>query len=339
MANDTASCFVPRTPYQYDEQTGDNIYNITPLVQDALELERGNVTVHVTLNLRRRGQGQSRDKRSLEKVNRNQDQQALLVLFSRDETFLKQFAELREKQLIIMEKKHQTENFLEGLSVWDRRFSRKKREINLEKEREMTERQEGKELGTTDRLDADGKDRETTDASRTFTVWRENTLDARNNDWKTTDSLDTNRKELGTTNATDAGENGRETNASDAIRKERVKRATGNRKLCERRDLHIDFEEMGWGQWIVYPKRFNAYMCVGKCPTPIPQQYAPTNHAVMQSLARLARRAYPTPEQQAPPRPCCVPSKLYPISMLYYEYGEIVVRHHKGMVVDDCACR
>ena len=123
------------------------------------------------------------------------------------------------------------------------------------------------------------------------------------------------------------------------LRDSRPKRATknGNKKhLCERKDLYIDFEELGWGEWIVYPKRFNAYMCSGKCPSPVDQPYTPTNHAVMQSLLRLARRGN---GGEPVPKPCCVPSKLYPISMLYYEYGEIVVRHHEGMIVDECGCR
>ena len=111
----------------------------------------------------------------------------------------------------------------------------------------------------------------------------------------------------------------------------------GKRGLCERKDLYIDFEQMGWGKWEVYPKRFNAFMCSGDARPQVDQPFTPTNHAVMQSLMRLASKASGT--QPLVPRPCCVPSKLYPISMLYYEYGEIVVRHHEGMIVDKCGCR
>ena len=111
-------------------------------------------------------------------------------------------------------------------------------------------------------------------------------------------------------------------------------RKDGSRKgLCEKKDFYVDFEEVGWGQWIVYPKRFNAFICDGKCPTPVDQIFEPTNHAIMQSLMRIAQG------KKQVPRPCCVPSKLHPLSMLYYEYGEIVVRHHEGMIVDACGCR
>ncbi len=112
----------------------------------------------------------------------------------------------------------------------------------------------------------------------------------------------------------------------------RQKRSS-KKSLCEMQDLYVDFEKMGWGEWIVYPKRYNARMCAGRCPTPVAQHYEPTNHAVMQALARLVA------PPGAVPRPCCAPTQLHPVSMLYYEYGEIVVRHHEDMIVGKCGCR
>ena len=101
---------------------------------------------------------------------------------------------------------------------------------------------------------------------------------------------------------------------------------------CQKKDLYVDFNQIGWGEWIVYPRRFNAYQCSGKCPLPVSQSYDPTNHAVLQSLVRIRDRGATT-------RPCCVPSKLRAMSMLYYEHDLIVVRHHEDMIVDKCGCR
>ena len=112
----------------------------------------------------------------------------------------------------------------------------------------------------------------------------------------------------------------------------RKKKRRGKRRRCRTHDLFIDFDQIGWGKWIVYPKRYNAFYCEGRCRSPVTWEMDPTNHAVLQSLMRLKNR-------KKVPRPCCVPTNLKPISMLYYERDEIVVRHHENMIVDRCGCR
>lgn len=54
------------------------------------------------------------------------------------------------------------------------------------------------------------------------------------------------------------------------------------RPLCRRVDMWVDFELIGWDEWIVHPKRYNAYRCEGECPTPLDDSFQPTNHAYMQ---------------------------------------------------------
>ena len=34
---------------------------------------------------------------------------------------------------------------------------------------------------------------------------------------------------------------------------------------CSRRSLRVDFEEIGWSEWIISPKHFDAYFCSGAC--------------------------------------------------------------------------
>ncbi|XP_023802306.1 nodal homolog [Cyanistes caeruleus] len=93
----------------------------------------------------------------------------------------------------------------------------------------------------------------------------------------------------------------------------------------------VDFEQTGWGSWIVYPKKYNAYRCEGLCPSPVDETFKPTNHAYIQSLLQLYK-----PNQV--PCPACSPVKMSPLSMLYYEKGEIVVRHHEDMIIEECGC-
>ena len=102
---------------------------------------------------------------------------------------------------------------------------------------------------------------------------------------------------------------------------------------CRKVDYSIDFEKIGWGDWIVFPKRYNAYKCEGECRVPLAATKKPTNHAFMQSLLSINR-----PESGINP-PCCVPSKLLPLSILYYEEGAVKQRDHEDMVVAECDCR
>ncbi|NXT84963.1 NODAL protein, partial [Zapornia atra] len=103
------------------------------------------------------------------------------------------------------------------------------------------------------------------------------------------------------------------------------------RSLCRRVDMMVDFEQTGWGSWIVYPKKYNAYRCEGQCPSPLDETFKPTNHAYIQSLLQLYK-----PSQV--PCPACSPVRMSPLSMLYYEEGDIVVRHHEDMIIEECGC-
>lgn len=61
------------------------------------------------------------------------------------------------------------------------------------------------------------------------------------------------------------------------------------RPLCKRVDMMVDFEQTGWGSWIVYPKKFNAYRCEGDCPSPVDETFSPTNHAYIQVGGNFCR--------------------------------------------------
>ncbi|XP_053495678.1 nodal-related 2 [Ictalurus furcatus] len=103
------------------------------------------------------------------------------------------------------------------------------------------------------------------------------------------------------------------------------------KSLCRRVDMHVDFNQIGWGSWIIFPKKYNAYRCEGACPNPLGQDFHPTNHAYMQSLLKHF-------QQGRVPSPCCAPVRTSALSMLYYENGEMILRHHEEMVVEECGC-
>lgn len=42
-------------------------------------------------------------------------------------------------------------------------------------------------------------------------------------------------------------------------------------RVCARRYLRVDFADIGWSEWVVAPKAFDAYYCSGTCGFPIPK--------------------------------------------------------------------
>ncbi|XP_077341280.1 nodal homolog 2-A-like [Lithobates pipiens] len=107
--------------------------------------------------------------------------------------------------------------------------------------------------------------------------------------------------------------------------------AEENGNLCRRVDMFVDFEVIGWGKQIVYPKQYNAYRCEGSCPVPLNEFFKPSNHAYIKSLLK-----FHNPDKVE----CmlCAPVKMKPLSMLMYEGEKIVLKHHEDMVVEDCGC-
>ncbi|CAN9509155.1 unnamed protein product [Ophioblennius macclurei] len=116
------------------------------------------------------------------------------------------------------------------------------------------------------------------------------------------------------------------------VRSLQVSKKASDKSFCRRVDLHVDFNQIGWGSWIIFPKKYNAYRCEGSCPGPLGEAMNPTNHAYMQSLLKHYH-----PDRVT--APCCAPTKMSPLSMLYYENREMLLRHHEDMIVDECGCQ
>ncbi|KAM8934755.1 growth/differentiation factor 8-like isoform 2-T2 [Pelodytes ibericus] len=94
---------------------------------------------------------------------------------------------------------------------------------------------------------------------------------------------------------------------------------------CCRYPLTVDFEAFGW-DWIIAPKRYKANYCSGEC-----------------GIVFLQKNPYAHIFHQANPRgsagPCCTPTKMSPINMLYFNENEqIIYGKIPAMVVDRCGC-
>ncbi|XP_046645070.1 bone morphogenetic protein 2-like [Daphnia pulicaria] len=114
---------------------------------------------------------------------------------------------------------------------------------------------------------------------------------------------------------------------------EKKHKRKGRRDNCRRQSLYVDFNDVGWNDWIVAPPGYHAYYCHGDCPFPLPDHLNTTNHAIVQTLVHSVNPS-------AVPRACCVPTELSSISMLYIdEYDKVVLKNYHDMVVEACGCR
>ncbi|XP_051530569.1 growth/differentiation factor 10b [Myxocyprinus asiaticus] len=104
-------------------------------------------------------------------------------------------------------------------------------------------------------------------------------------------------------------------------------------RMCTRRYLRVDFADIGWSEWILAPKAFDAYYCAGTCGFPIPKVVHPSNHATIQSIVRAVGIVPGVPE------PCCVPDKMSPLAVLFLDTSRnIVLKVFPSMSVETCAC-
>ncbi|XP_077300421.1 uncharacterized protein LOC143921140 isoform X2 [Arctopsyche grandis] len=99
---------------------------------------------------------------------------------------------------------------------------------------------------------------------------------------------------------------------------------------CRKIPLNVTFHELGWDDWIIAPSSFEFGICSGSCHS-IPNRNF-TNHAIVQSLVS---QMFPNV-----PKPCCVPGKMAPLTMLIVDSSNsVVLRKFGSMEVETCECR
>ncbi|XP_055321702.1 protein 60A-like [Sitodiplosis mosellana] len=104
-------------------------------------------------------------------------------------------------------------------------------------------------------------------------------------------------------------------------------------KGCSRHTLYITFKQLRFDDWIFAPAGYEAYYCAGSCDFPFSHHVEVTRHAVLQELAHLMI-------SHTIPKPCCAPSKLQPVKLLYEQSeNNFSIKKYRGMIVTKCACQ
>ncbi|XP_007524316.1 bone morphogenetic protein 6 [Erinaceus europaeus] len=101
---------------------------------------------------------------------------------------------------------------------------------------------------------------------------------------------------------------------------------------CKKHELYVSFQDLGWQDWIIAPKGYAANYCDGECSFPLNAHMNATNHAIVQTLVHLMNPDYV-------PKPCCAPTKLNAISVLYFDdNSNVILKKYRNMVVRACGC-
>lgn len=116
-------------------------------------------------------------------------------------------------------------------------------------------------------------------------------------------------------------------------RRRRPEKSHAAREVCSRKPMFFDFQAVGWMDWILAPPGFQAYYCQGRCEYPMAEHLNYTNHATIQALVNSVN-------YNLVPSPCCVPTELSPVTLLYYDTNnKVVLTNYHDMVVEGCGCR
>ncbi len=126
--------------------------------------------------------------------------------------------------------------------------------------------------------------------------------------------------------------------------------------MCRRVDFNVNFLELGWDKWIIFPTTFNAHICTGDCALPLQRMRkrkvhgsvksrsaataanavatSATNHAQIMSILEFK---HPGLNRQMTK---CVSTKLKPLTVIFLnEQGQVKTKQYEDMIVDECGCR
>ncbi|XP_076298543.1 protein 60A-like [Lasioglossum baleicum] len=104
------------------------------------------------------------------------------------------------------------------------------------------------------------------------------------------------------------------------------------RNSCKKKSLYMSFKELKWHNSILAPDGVDAFYCRGQCDYPLATRKNASMHAIAQAQLHIIK-------PYVVPMPCCVPSKLSPIHVLYLlDDQTIALKKFENMVIDSCGC-
>lgn len=119
-------------------------------------------------------------------------------------------------------------------------------------------------------------------------------------------------------------------------RRRRGLECDGKVNICCKKQFFVSFKDIGWNDWIIAPSGYHANYCEGECPSHIAGTSGSSLSFHSTVINHYRMRGY---SPFANLKSCCVPTKLRPMSMLYYDDGQNIIKKDiQNMIVEECGC-
>ncbi|XP_050319449.1 growth/differentiation factor 8 [Bactrocera neohumeralis] len=128
-------------------------------------------------------------------------------------------------------------------------------------------------------------------------------------------------------------------NRRRASRQKRGINCTDGVTECCREKLYISFDEIGWGDWIIQPRGYDAYFCRGTCGSVASVAQSATHHSAFLQKIALSRRN----NRDSKPLelvPCCTAKQYSPLKLVFMDSNNTATQKtFPNMVIESCGCR
>ncbi|XP_054743819.1 inhibin beta B chain [Anastrepha obliqua] len=127
-------------------------------------------------------------------------------------------------------------------------------------------------------------------------------------------------------------------NRRRASRQKRGINCTDGVTECCREKLYISFDEIGWGDWIIQPRGYDAYFCRGSCGSVASVTQSATHHSAFLQKVALSRRNRGSKPLEL--IPCCTAKQYSSLQLVFMDSNNTATQKtFPNMVVESCGCR
>ena len=109
-----------------------------------------------------------------------------------------------------------------------------------------------------------------------------------------------------------------------------------NEEMCTLHPWTLNFQDLGFENWIIQPKYYEANVCRGSCSIDDHDEKNMSSHSYLRQMYRKSTED--EHDLELIPPAVCVPLDMHPINILYVDQGQPRVKRMAEMIADACGC-